>query len=171
MEKGYIHVYTGNGKGKTTAAVGLAVRAACAGKKVFFGQFIKGMKYNETKCENYLPNIKFEQLGRDCFINKSPDEEDIRIANEGLQRIKAVLLSNEYDMVVMDEVTISLYFKLFTMKDLIEVLNVRPYSTELVITGRYAPQELIDLADLVTNMEEVKHYYSKGVLSRDGFDK
>lgn len=171
MEKGYIHVYTGNGKGKTTAAVGLAVRAVCAGKKVYFGQFVKGMKYNEVNCENYLPNIKFEQFGRGCFISKAPEQEDIDSAKEGLSRIKEILINNTYDVVVLDELTIAMYFKLFTLDDVLNVLKFKHENTEIIITGRYAPDELIDLADLVTDMTEVKHYYYKGVLSRNGIDK
>ncbi|GAA0125149.1 cob(I)yrinic acid a,c-diamide adenosyltransferase [Clostridium sp. ATCC 25772] len=171
MGKGYIHIYTGNGKGKTTAALGLAVRAVCAGKKVFFGQFVKGMKYNEVKCENYLPNIKFKQFGRRCFINEGPEKEDIDIAINGLKEIEAIILSKEYDVIIMDEITIALYFKLLNIEDVLKVLKNKPYETELILTGRYAQNELLDIADLITEMKEVKHYYYDGVLSRDGIDK
>ena len=91
MEKGYVQVYTGNGKGKTTAALGLSLRAVCAGKKVFFGQFIKGMDYSELKAMDLLPNFTLEQFGKDCFIYNEPTEEDVKIAQEGLERIKDVL--------------------------------------------------------------------------------
>lgn len=171
MEKGYIHVYTGNGKGKTTAAVGLAVRAACFGKKIYFGQFVKGMKYNEVKCENYFNNIKFEQLGRTCFINRLPEQKDIDAAVDGLKHIEAILLSKEYDVVVMDELTIALYFKLLKIEDVLNVIKNKPYETELIITGRYAPEELLNIADLITEMKEIKHYYYDGILSRNGIDR
>lgn len=171
MSEGYVQVYTGNGKGKTTAAIGLAVRAACAGKNVYIGQFIKGMKYNEVKVQDYMPNIKIEQYGEDCFIEKDPTEEDIKRAKEGLKKIEKIILSNKYDLIILDELTIALFYNLITTKDVIDILNKRNKNIEIVITGRYAPKELLDYADLVTEMKEVKHYYYKGVLSRDGIDK
>ena len=149
--KGYIHVYTGNGKGKTTAAFGLAVRALCAGKSVYIGQFVKSMRYNETKIGQLFDQVKIEQLGRGCFIGKDPEAIDIRMARDGLTRCAALLESGEYDVV--------------------DALNRRHPAVEVVVTGRYAPQELIDAADLVTEMREIKHYYTQGVLSRDGIDR
>ncbi len=171
MSEGYVQVYTGNGKGKTTAAIGLAVRAACAGKNVYIGQFIKGMKYNEVKVQDYMPNIKIEQYGEDCFIEKDPTEEDIKRAKEGLKKIEQIILSNKYDVIILDELTIALFYNLITAKEVIDVLDKRNKDIEVIITGRYAPKELLDYADLVTEMKEVKHYYYKGVLSRDGIDK
>lgn len=170
MDKGYIHIYTGNGKGKTTAAFGLAIRAALSGKKVFIGQFVKDMEYNETKIVNYLDNIQIKQLGRGCFIYEDPEEIDKEIARKALNECGQYLASGQYDLVVLDEVNIALYYKLFEVGDLIEILKNKAEKTEVVLTGRYAPQELIDMADLVTEMVEVKHYYSQGVLSRDGID-
>lgn len=170
MEKGYIHIYTGNGKGKTTAAFGLAIRAALSGKKVFIGQFVKDMKYNETKIENYLHNIVIKQLGTGCYINREPSLEDIKANNDGLEECKEILLNGEYDLVILDEINIALYFKLFSIQDVIEILKNKKYETEVVLTGRYAPEELIEMADLVTEMTEIKHYYSQGVLSRNGID-
>lgn len=170
MEKGYVHVYTGNGKGKTTAAFGLALRAVCSGKKVYVGQFIKGMKYSETKCEDYLPNIEIHQFGQDCFIDKEPTENDMRLANEGYEECKKAISSGRYDVVILDEITIAIYFKLISTDMVLKLMNEKPENVELVITGRYAPDELVENADLVTNMEEVKHYYEKGVLSRAGID-
>lgn len=171
MSEGYVQVYTGNGKGKTTAAIGLAVRAACAGKNVYIGQFIKGMKYNEVKVQDYMPNIKIEQYGEDCFIEKDPTEEDIKRAKEGLKKIEQIILSNKYDVIILDELTIALFYNLITAKEVIDVLDKRNKDIEVIVTGRYAPKELLDYADLVTEMKEVKHYYYKGVLSRDGIDK
>lgn len=170
MEKGYIHIYTGNGKGKTTAAFGLAIRAALAGKKVFIGQFVKDMKYNETKIENYLGNIEIRQLGRGCFIYEDADEEDKVLAKKGLDECGQLMSRGEYDLVILDEINIALYFKLFQVTDVVSVLKNKAFNTEVVLTGRYAPQELIDMADLVTEMVERKHYYSQGVLSREGID-
>ena len=178
MEKGYIHVYTGGGKGKTTAAFGLAVRVLCAGKNVYVGQFVKSMKYNETRIEKLFANadnsfgrILIEQFGRGCFINKDPEQVDIDLAVEGLDKCAEVMASGKYDVVILDEVTIATWFKLLTPQQVIDALNKRAPQIEVVITGRRAPQELIDMADLVTDMQEVKHYYQQGVLSRNGIDR
>ncbi|QSX06629.1 cob(I)yrinic acid a,c-diamide adenosyltransferase [Sedimentibacter sp. zth1] len=171
MDKGYIHIYTGNGKGKTTAAFGLALRTMMAGKSVYIGQFVKDMKYNETKIEKYFENIKIEQLGHGCFINTLPKQEDIDIATEGLNKCAKILKSGDYDLVILDELNIALYFKLFDVKKVIEILNNRAENVEVVITGRYAPKELIDIADLVTEMKEIKHYYYSGVEARDGIER
>lgn len=170
MEKGYIQVYTGNGKGKTTAALGLSVRAVCAGKTVYFGQFIKGMDYSELKAIDYLPNFTIEQYGRDCFIFNDPTEEDIRIAQAGLEKIKGILEDDIHDVVVLDELNVALYYKLFSIEDVLEALNCRRQDKEIIITGRYAPNEIIELADLVTEMKEIKHYYESGVKARKGIE-
>lgn len=168
--KGYIHIYTGNGKGKTTSALGLSLRAIGAGKKVFFGQFVKGMKYSETKTVKYLPNFDMKQFGKECFIYNEPTEEDIKLAKEGLKEIENILIDGEYDIVVMDELNIALYYKLFTVDDVLKALEKRAKHIEVIITGRYAPKELIDIADLVTEMREVKHYYNKGIQARKGIE-
>ena len=168
--KGYIHIYTGNGKGKTTASIGLAVRAALAGKKVYIGQFVKGMEYSELKLEQYLPNIEFHQFGRDCFIYKEPTEEDILAANNGLKICKKILEQGEHDLVILDELNIALYYKLFEIEDVINMLNHRKKNVEVIITGRYAPKGLIDMADLVTEMVEIKHYYNNGIEARKGIE-
>ncbi len=170
MDKGYIHVYTGNGKGKTTAAFGLAVRALLSGKNVFIGQFVKDMKYNETKLVEHFENIVIKQLGNGCFIDRAPNAYDIASAKEGLKECGSILASGDYDLVILDEITIALYFKLFNTNDIITILKNKSYKTEVVLTGRYAPKEIIDIADLVTEMVEIKHYYTQGVLSRDGID-
>lgn len=170
MENSYVHIYTGNGKGKTTASLGLSVRAALAGKKVFFGQFIKGMDYSELRLPNYIPNIEIHQFGRDCFIYNDPTDEDIKEARKGLNICKEVLKSGKYDLVVLDELNIALYYKLFTVDEAIEIIKNRKPSVEVVITGRYAPKELTELADLVTEMKEIKHYYTKGIMARKGIE-
>ena len=170
-EKGYIHLYTGNGKGKTTAAVGLAVRAVGAGKKVYIAQFVKGMIYSEIKALlQYLPSIEAKQYGLECFINRKPTEDDIVAAQNGLVEVSEIIQSGVYDVLVLDEVTIAIYFKLFSVTDVIDILKLKPEQSEIIITGIYSPHELIELADLVTEMKEVKHYYQKGVLSREGID-
>jgi len=170
LEKGYIHIYTGNGKGKTTASFGLALRAAMFGKKVYIGQFVKGMAYEETKCTSYIPGITIEQFGTECFINREPEEEDIIRAKKGLEKCRQSLSNGEYDVVIMDEVTIAVFYKLLSDEDIISVLKEKAEQVEVVLTGRYASEKLIAIADLVSEIKEVKHYYSEGVLSRPGID-
>ncbi|HPE34259.1 MAG TPA: cob(I)yrinic acid a,c-diamide adenosyltransferase [Bacteroidales bacterium] len=168
---GFIHVYTGNGKGKTTAALGLALRAAGAGKKVFIAQFVKGMHYSELDALKKLePQITIRQYGRDCFIHKNPVSEDINAAREGLEAVTRVIREDHYDMVILDEATIATYFHLFSTDDLMNVIKMRQPDTEIIVTGRYAPAELIEMADLVTEMTEIKHYYTKGVEAREGIE-
>ncbi len=169
--KGYIHVYTGNGKGKTTAAIGLSVRAVGAGKKVFFAQFVKGKPYSEIKALNqFSPNIEIRQYGLDCFIFNSPKQEDIDIARKGFEEVSQIIVSGKYDIVVLDEANIAVYYNLFTVEELISVLKKKPEETEIIVTGRYAKDELIEIADLVTEMKEVKHYFTKGVQARLGIE-
>lgn len=170
-ERGYIQVYTGNGKGKTTASFGLALRAAGAGKRVFIGQFVKGMHYSELDIIPKLETIEIRQYGRDCFIKKEPSESDIRCAKEGLSEMAEILKSGKYDVVIMDEANIALFYKLFSFEELKQAVCNRADGVEVIITGRYAPQELIDMADLVTEMREIKHYYTKGVEARTGIEK
>lgn len=171
MKRGYIHVYTGNGKGKTTAAFGLAVRALCAGKSVYVGQFVKSMKYNETKIESLFERIRIQQFGRGCFIDKNPETADIEMAQKGFAHCTDILTAGEYDVVILDELTIAIYFGLLSADQVMDALERRNPTVEVVITGRYAPQQLLDMADLVTDMTEVKHYYTQGVLSRNGIDR
>ncbi len=170
-ERGYVQVYTGNGKGKTTASFGLALRAAGAGKRVFIGQFVKGMHYSELDIVPKLETIEIRQYGRDCFIKKEPSESDIRCAKEGLAEMAEILKSGKYDVVIMDEANIALFYKLFSFEELKQAVCNRAEGVEVIVTGRYAPQELIDMADLVTEMREIKHYYTKGVEARVGIEK
>jgi cob(I)alamin adenosyltransferase len=170
--KGYIQVYTGNGKGKTTAALGLALRAAGAGLKVYFAQFIKGMKYSEhTALEALADNITVRQYGRNCFIKGSPEAEDIKIAREGFFEIRGLILSGIYQVVILDEINIAIHYKLLSVQELLDLFHVKPDDVEVIITGRNADQRIIDAADLVTEMREVKHYYNHGVPARDGIEK
>lgn len=169
--KGRIHLYTGNGKGKTSAAFGLSLRAAGAGKKIFFAQFVKGKIYSEIKAvEKFLPAITVKQYGLKCFIVDIPKAEDIEAAQKGLQEVEAVMASGKYDIIVLDEITIALFYKLVPLEELLRILKNRPENTELILTGRYAPRELIAFSDLVTEMQEVKHYYHEGVKAREGIE-
>jgi cob(I)alamin adenosyltransferase len=169
--KGYIHVYTGNGKGKTTAAFGLALRAVGAGKKVFFAQFIKGKPYSEIEAvEKFITDITIKQFGLGCFIVEKPTEADIQAAQTGLAEVAGILKSEKYDMVVLDEANIALYYQLFSIGEFLDVLKNKNPETEVVVTGRYAPPELIEMADLVTEMKEVKHYYNRGIEARKGIE-
>lgn len=171
-EKGYVHVYTGDGKGKTTAAFGLALRAAMSGKKVFVGQFVKSMKYNETKLEQLINNITIKQYGRGCFIYGDPEEEDKNMALAGLKECAEILKSGEYDLVILDEVTIAIHFKLLTTEEVLKAVNEREPHVEVVLTGRRAPEELIEAGDVVTEMKEVKHYYNTiGLEAREGIER
>lgn len=169
--KGYVQVYTGNGKGKTTAALGLAVRALGAGKKVFIGQFAKSKHYSELETiDKLLKNITIKQYGMGCFIFEKPKEEDILAAQKGLKEIIEVIKSDEYDMIILDEANIAIHYNLFGADELIDAISKRNQRTEIVITGRYATPEIIDFADLVTEMKEIKHYY-QGVQARVGIEK
>ncbi|MDD2642903.1 MAG: cob(I)yrinic acid a,c-diamide adenosyltransferase [Bacteroidales bacterium] len=169
--KGYVQVYTGNGKGKTTAALGLALRATGAGKKVFIAQFIKGRTYSEiTAINNYLPAVIIKQYGMGCFIVNKPCLEDIEAAKKGLEHVSEVIASGEYDLIVLDEACIAIYYELFTVEELIRAISRKKDKTEIVITGRYAPQKLLDFADLVTEMIEIKHYFKSGVEARKGIE-
>lgn len=171
MKKAYVQVYTGNGKGKTTAAIGIAMRQVCAGGKVFMGQFVKGMPYAETKLQDKIENFKMEQWGRDCFIFNKPSQIDIDMAKKGMERAKELVSSGEYTMVILDELNIALYYNLVSIEDVFDLLDKRREDVELIITGRYAPEELIQRADLCTEMTEIKHYYKMGVQAREGIEK
>lgn len=169
MEKGYIQLYTGNGKGKTTAALGLAVRAACSGLNVYIGQFLKGFDYSELKLNNYFNNIEIEQYGRDYFITQT-NSKDKELAEIGFEKVKEVLNSNKFDIVILDEITIAILMNLVSEEELIEVLKSKPESVEVILTGVKASDKLIDFCDLVTEMKEIKHYYKNGVLARRGIE-
>ncbi len=172
--KGYVQVYTGNGKGKTTAALGLAVRAAGHGLHTVILQFMKGwIDYGELEGVRMLaPHVEIHQAGRDTFVNrKNPDPEDTRLAREGWELAKKAILGGKADIVVLDEINCAIDFGLLPLEEVIEVIKRKPDGMELVLTGRGAPQELIEVADLVTEMREVKHYYAKGVDARVGVER
>ncbi len=172
--KGYIQVYTGNGKGKTTAAIGLAVRAAGHQEKTFIGQFLKGQDYGELHAvKNLSPLITIEQFGRKGFyhVTKDPDKEDIQSAKNGLDKCEKAMLSGKYRIIILDEINVTVYFNLLSEKDIHSFLDQKPKDVELVLTGRYAPDSFIERADLVTEMKEIKHYYEKGIQARKGIEK
>ncbi|SMO78724.1 cob(I)alamin adenosyltransferase [Saccharicrinis carchari] len=169
--KGYIQVYTGNGKGKTTAAIGLAIRALGAGKKVFFAQFVKGMEYAEHKILKALsPDITIRLYGLDCFIEKIATVKDIEAAKSGLKEVAGIIRSGKYDLVILDEANIALFYNLFSVEELLSVIDKRADGLEIVVTGRKAPEKLKIAADLVTEMKEIKHYYQKGIEARKGME-
>lgn len=170
--RGYVQVYTGNGKGKTTAAIGLAIRAAGAGLRVFIAQFIKMGDYSEIKAlRRFSDLITVEQFGLGRFTNGKPLLEDIKAAQKGLERIKSILLSDEYKVIILEEANVAAKYGLIRVQDLLGLIVNKPYDKELVITGRGASPRIIENADLVTEMKLIKHYYEKGVPARVGIEK
>jgi cob(I)alamin adenosyltransferase len=169
---GYVQVYTGDGKGKTTAALGLALRAAGAGLKVFIGQFLKAGPSSEIKALNRLSDwITLEHFGRPGFVRGRPSPEDIAAARNGLQRVKEIMAGGQYRLIILEEANVAVHYGLFACSDLLGVIQNKPREIELVITGRYAAPEIIAKADLVTEMRAVKHYFEKGVQARIGIEK
>jgi len=169
--KGYIQVYTGNGKGKTTAALGLSLRAAGAGLKVYFAQFVKGMDYSELHSIKRLSeNITLRQYGRDCFIHKEPDEKDKKIARNGFDEVSKIISEGRHEIVVLDEINIAIYYKLISVDEVLKLIERKPGNVELVLTGRNVDSKIIKRADLVTEMKEIKHYYQNGIHARKGIE-
>ena len=170
--RGYIQVYTGNGKGKTTAAIGLAIRAAGAGLKVFIAQFIKMGDYSEIKAlRRFSDLITVEQFGLGRFTDGKPLPEDIAAAQKGLKQVKSIMASEEYKVIILEEANVAAKFGLIREQDLLVLIVNKPYDVELVITGRYASARVIEIADLVTEMVAIKHYFEKGVPARVGIEK
>ncbi|HHT82724.1 MAG TPA: cob(I)yrinic acid a,c-diamide adenosyltransferase [Acholeplasmataceae bacterium] len=170
MNKGYIHVYTGNGKGKTTACFGLAIRALGAGKKVFLGQFMKGIKDSAFEILEKLDNLEIKMFGAPTFVGNDPKYTDIEKAKEGYEYSLKVLKSGEYDVVILDELNLCFITELITEEEFHTLIDAKPEHVELIITGRYATNFVKQRADLVTEMRELKHYYHEGVLARRGID-
>ena len=176
MEKfklGFVQIYTGNGKGKSTAAIGQAVRAAGFGLKTYIAQFMKEFPYNELISLKHLSEwITIEQFCGDEFVYKKelPSKEELAKSREGLRSAKEKMLSGDYDLIILDEAIVAIYFKLIETEEIIKFIKAKPEDVELILTGRYCPDELIELADLVTEMKEVKHYYQKGITSRKGIE-
>ena len=170
--KGYIQVYTGNGKGKTTAALGLAVRAAGAGLNVFIGQFLKSGDFSEIKAlKRFEDRIVVKQFGKGRFVKNKVSDDDIQAARKGLQEIKSAMLSNKFDMIIIEEGNVAVMLNVISVSDLLDLIDHKPPQTELVITGRNADPLIVQKADLVTEMKDIKHYYQEGVQARVGIEK
>lgn len=171
LEKGYIHVYTGPGKGKTTAALGLGLRAAGAGFKVHMIQFMKGRRYSEIDAIENLSNFTVSQHGRDEFVSKeTPEQIDIDLAQEGFAYAKDIIKNEKFDLVILDELNVVVDYNLVKLDDVVKLLEQKPEKLELVLTGRDVHPEIVKIADLVTEMLEIKHPYQQGVIARKGID-
>lgn len=174
LEHGYTQIYTGNGKGKTTAALGLAFRAVGRGLKVCMIQFMKGGgPYGEHLAAARLaPFLTIVPTGRPGWIDKeNPAPEDRRLAAEALDLARRALTGDEFDLVILDEVNGAVGFGLLSVVEVLELMEQKPQHVELVLTGRNAPDELVAAADLVTEMREIAHYYKDGVPARIGIEK
>lgn len=171
-KKGLVLVITGNGKGKTTAAFGLALRALGHGAKVLVIQFMKGRKYGEyLAAEAHLPNLKIVMAGLDSFVMRdNPAPIDIELARQGLDLARQAIADGSYDLIILDEINVALDFKLIPLNDVIELVRTKPAPLDLVLTGRYAPPELIELADTVSEVREIKHHYQAGIKDRAGIE-
>jgi cob(I)alamin adenosyltransferase len=174
FSRGYLEVYTGDGKGKTTAAIGLMVRALGAGMNVFFAQFIKAGRYSEIDAIESISkpgaSLVCRQYGKGCFIMRAPTDDDRAAAREGLADALREMLSGQYQLVVLDEANVAVKLGLLEESELLGFVDKRPDMVELVVTGRGAAKALIERADLVTEMREIKHYYQKGVRARRGIE-
>jgi cob(I)alamin adenosyltransferase len=172
LEKGLVQVYTGNGKGKSSASFGLALRAIGRGLKVYIIQFIKGgFDYGELYVVDKLPNLTLKAFGRGKFVTQKPAEKvDVGFAEEALALAEKVVENGGYDIVILDEINVALNLNLIKIEKVLELIKNKPKHVELVLTGRYAPDEIVEAADLVTEMREVKHPYNKGFQARKGIE-
>jgi cob(I)alamin adenosyltransferase len=171
--KGYVHVYTGDGKGKTTAALGIALRAAGCSLKTHIIQFMKGLHYSELEAVRMLGGrVKIEQFGHPtfCTIDDPPDSQDVERARAALERIQNLMEENSCDVLIADEIITAGLFKLIDQDDILDLIQRKPDGMELILTGRGAQEKIIEAADLVTEMKEVKHYYTQGVQARKGIE-
>ena len=171
LEMGLIQVYTGDGKGKTGAAFGLALRAMGRGLRVCIVQFIKGgFDYGESYVARGLPLLEMAAYGRGQFITGRPTAEDFAEAKKAFDHARSAICSGNFDIVILDEVNIAMHLGLLSVEDLVEVLRRKPSQVEVVLTGRHAPKRITDMADLVTEMREVKHPYARGIHARKGIE-
>ena len=171
-DRGYLHVYTGEGKGKTTAALGLALRAVGNGARVFIGQFMKSGIFGEILAlQLFHPMVRIQQFGTGRFIQGGIAGEDRKSFQKGIHAIKNIFISGNYHLVILDEINMAVSLGLLSVRELLEIIKLKPKNVELVFTGRYAPPELLEIADLVTEMREIKHYYQSGVVARTAIEK
>jgi cob(I)alamin adenosyltransferase len=171
MNPGYVQVYTGNGKGKTTAAIGLAVRAAGAGLKVYFCQFLKGQNCSEIASLNRFKDIiEIRQFGNESFISGMPSESDVNHALNGFEEALTAVMSGSYDLVILDEINYAIHLNLIKLQHVVQLIKNKPSHVEIVLTGRNAANEILEIADLVSEIKEIKHYFQKGVLARKGIE-
>lgn len=164
-----IQVYTGCGKGKTTAALGLALRAAGAGLKVYIAQFAKGKECSELKVLKKIKNIKIEQFGSCRFIKKVT-KKDMALAKSGLNAVKRVLKTKKYNVIILDEINVVMGLKLLRLNEVLALIKKVPKKLELILTGRSANLEILKLADLISEIKEIRHYFNKGVKARRGIE-
>lgn len=168
---GLVHLYTGNGKGKTTAAFGLALRTAGRGGRVMIIQFLKGQPTGEVIAVRRIPEIEVRRFGSDRFVDpKNPRPEDVQLAREGLDIAAQALSSGDYRLVILDEVNVAVAFNLIGEEEVISAVESRHPETEVVLTGRYAPDSFFEMADYVTEFREIKHPFSRGIRAREGIE-
>lgn len=171
--RGCLQVYTGNGKGKTTASLGLTLRSVGHGHKVFIIQFMKGSdNYGELEAaRKYLPGVTIEQYGLETFVSReNPSPEDRELAKKGIARAREIVAGGEHDLVILDELNVALDYNLVTLDQVMDLISARPTQVELVLTGRGAHQKVIEAADLVTEVTLVKHPFYKGIEAREGIE-
>lgn len=172
FSQGLVQIYTGSGKGKSTAAMGLALRAVGHGLRVYAALFLKGdTRYGEFEAAKFLPNFTLARFGPGHLVDMlNVKDEERAAAQEAFAESRQALLSGKYDVVILDEINVAVAWKLIDVEQVLALIQERPPNVELVLTGRYAHRQLIDVADLVTEMKQVKHPYEKGILSREGID-
>ena len=172
LAKGLIQVYTGNGKGKTTAALGQGLRAAGHGLRVTMIQFMKGkINYGELEALRAVDGFTLEQFGLPTFVKKgAPSPEDLRLAAEGFARAEQLLREGSVDVLILDEINVAVDYGLLTLEQVLGLIEAKPPQVELILTGRYAPPEILERADLVSEVREVKHPYAAGVQAREGIE-
>jgi len=172
FRKGLVQVYTGDGKGKTTAALGTVLRALGHGLRVYIVYFMKGdYPYGERQVLSGLPNVKFASFGSREFVDPANIKpEEIEQAREALAAAREAVLSGNYDLVVLDEVNIAVAWKLVELDEVVRLIGDKPSNVELILTGRYADTKIVQQADLVTEMLNIKHPYDKGIKARKGIE-
>jgi cob(I)alamin adenosyltransferase len=172
LSKGLVEIFTGDGKGKTSAALGVTLRALGHNLRVFIVYFMKGnFPYGEQKILSQLPNVTFARFGQESFVDpNNVTQKEKEEARKALDTAREAMLSNNYDVVILDEINVATAWKLIDLDEVIKLIREKPEKVELILTGRYADDKLIEVADLVTNMTKIKHPYDEGILSRKGIE-